>query len=248
MKISKLFHWLYAFLMFLPVFAVMVCCGYVVFNKNAKDSYYGETINQEEIVTPDTVNNSTRYLLYWDNLTNYTESPAPRIYVSNFDIENIGSISQSIYDTIMGFKDNIEGMVITAYNGNPNIQFFGEGTSTVNLTSTNWVFSFNYVGKLNNFDINNLRYVEYNRDSFLSEVFYYSLNEVYEMPVFSWAKTSFLALPITYITGLFGMASTNIVNYYLSYWLAISIVYLVFDLVIYVPLLVHRWIDKGMIE
>ena len=39
MKISKLFHWLYAFVMFLPVFFIGVRCGYVMLNKNAKDSY-----------------------------------------------------------------------------------------------------------------------------------------------------------------------------------------------------------------
>ena len=48
MKISKLFHWLYAIVMLLPIFAIGITCGYAMFNKNAFQSYYGETINDKE--------------------------------------------------------------------------------------------------------------------------------------------------------------------------------------------------------
>lgn len=34
----------------------------------------------------------------------------------------------------------------------------------------------------------------------------------------------------------------------LTYWTIISIVYLIFDVLMYVPLLVHRWIDKARVE
>lgn len=34
----------------------------------------------------------------------------------------------------------------------------------------------------------------------------------------------------------------------LSYWTCISIIWLVFDVFMYVPLLVHRWIDKAKLE
>ena len=35
MKIKKLFHWLYAILMMLPVFYILSRCLFVIFNKNA---------------------------------------------------------------------------------------------------------------------------------------------------------------------------------------------------------------------
>ena len=41
MKVSKLFHWLYALLMLLPAFFVGGRMAYTIFNKNAKDSYSG---------------------------------------------------------------------------------------------------------------------------------------------------------------------------------------------------------------
>lgn len=34
----------------------------------------------------------------------------------------------------------------------------------------------------------------------------------------------------------------------LTYWTCISIIWLIFDVLMYVPLLVHRWIDKAKIE
>lgn len=39
-----------------------------------------------------------------------------------------------------------------------------------------------------------------------------------------------------------------LVEYLLTYWTCISIIWLVFDVFMYVPLLVHRWIDKAKIE
>ena len=66
--------------------------------------------------------------------------------------------------------------------------------------------------------------------------------------LFSWAYTSFLTEPFQYIGSLFGLPLTSPLYTLMSYWLDISIIWLVFDLVMYVPQLVHRWLDKGIIE
>lgn len=50
---------------------------------------------------------------------------------------------------------------------------------------------------------------------------------------------------------VFGFGSTLIVENIitlLTYWTCISIIWLVFDVFMYVPLLVHRWIDKAKLE
>ena len=41
---------------------------------------------------------------------------------------------------------------------------------------------------------------------------------------------------------------SGIIIILLTYWTCISIIWLVFDVFMYVPLLVHRWIDKAKIE
>ena len=49
---------------------------------------------------------------------------------------------------------------------------------------------------------------------------------------------------------LFGMygPTTNVIVGALTYWTIVSIGYLIFDVFMYVPLLVHRWIDKARLE
>lgn len=82
----------------------------------------------------------------------------------------------------------------------------------------------------------------------LMDTFTTSMNELNTNALFSWASTSFLVQPFTYIGNLFGLSATSPIITLLSYWLDISLIWLVFDLIMYVPLLVHRWLDKGIIE
>lgn len=82
----------------------------------------------------------------------------------------------------------------------------------------------------------------------LDNVFIDSVNNINTIPLFSWASTSFINQPISYISSLFGVASTSPIITLLSYWLSISIIWLVFDIIMYVPLLAHRWLDKGAIK
>ena len=82
----------------------------------------------------------------------------------------------------------------------------------------------------------------------LMDTFSNALNSLNTNSLFSWAQTSFLVAPISYISDLFGLSSTSPIITLMSFWLSISIIWLVFDLIMYIPLLVHRWIDKGIIE
>jgi len=53
------------------------------------------------------------------------------------------------------------------------------------------------------------------------------------------------------IVTIFGFSNvdfTDIIKLLLTYWTCISVIWLVFDVFMYVPLLVHRWIDKAKIE
>lgn len=50
---------------------------------------------------------------------------------------------------------------------------------------------------------------------------------------------------------LFGLDTSTVctlITQLLTYWTFTSIVYLIFDVLMYVPLLVHRWIDKARLE
>lgn len=49
------------------------------------------------------------------------------------------------------------------------------------------------------------------------------------------------------VYNIFGLDFDYLVEL-LSYWTSVSIIWLIFDVIMYVPLLVHRWIDKAKIE
>lgn len=52
------------------------------------------------------------------------------------------------------------------------------------------------------------------------------------------------------VSDVFGWSAdylSKAICYLLTYWTLTSIIYLIFDIVMYVPLLVHRWIDKATI-
>lgn len=55
---------------------------------------------------------------------------------------------------------------------------------------------------------------------------------------------TYLSYNIFGIDGSFG----DYLPLLLTYWTCISIIWLVFDVFMYVPLLVHRWIDKAKLE
>lgn len=49
------------------------------------------------------------------------------------------------------------------------------------------------------------------------------------------------------IFDIFGLCNDLIIEL-LAYWTCISIIWLVFDVFMYVPLLVHKWIDRAKVE
>ena len=232
--------------MLLPFFAMGVTCGYAMFNKNAYQSYYGDTINDERIidVSVDDFVQTKTYYIQVNNVSvenSLSNSTFYCSYIKNLSTNTV--YDMTIYDRIRFFKNANTTQVYT------QILRIDDGTSIT--LSVNNLFEFTYVSTSTNGAISdylNFYEIEYIDESYLSEVFYYSVDRVKESPIFSWAYNSFLATPIVYITSLFSIPVNHLVVQLLSYWLAISVIWLVFDLIMYVPLLVHRWIDKGVLE
>lgn len=82
----------------------------------------------------------------------------------------------------------------------------------------------------------------------LIDTFTMSVNAINSESIFSWAQSSFLVVPFQSLATFFSLPTTSPIITLLSYWLTISIIWLCFDVIMYVPLLVHRWLDKGIIE
>lgn len=287
--------------MLLPVFSILAVCGYVMFNKNAKDSYSGtyeyintmklstysnsENISDEEF----TVNSVIMHKLYGSQFTgntftlaNYNLGPydfavnsciifnVDSLYVDDVlypDCKSIviGKVNYQYGISAVWLFNNIySDNLYTYYPYNSNVSYCDDLGNVVynsvqrfdisnngHFIRRNLVFnnSSNIVYYMNS--MNALSILEKNvfyTDFTLSSAFYYALDSLNTTPVFSWAKDSFVKEPFTYITGLFGVQSDSPINTMFSYWASVSICWLVFDLLMYVPLLAHRWIDKGIVE
>lgn len=249
MKISKLFHWLYAVLMLLPVFAIGVTCAYAIFNKNAYQSYGDSYV--EKNITIQTQNDSNTYYLDGQSVTWYlnnneytSQSSIYGFSDISLDLNKIFNTNDLIYNGFNFYTSSVIFMYFydtlgTQHQLNNYKNYFSTFTYTIDLNT--------YANKPTNTTYGNF-VITLLTTAPLSNVFYYSIDKVQQSPLFNWAYDSFLATPITYITGLFGMATDHVAVMFMSYWLAISIIWLVFDMVMYVPLLVHRWIDKGVLE
>ena len=104
--------------------------------------------------------------------------------------------------------------------------------------------SFNKMITLNTASVENFNtFIENVVNSFCN-----MLNMVMTNSLFGWVSNSIVYTPFSYIANVFNMSANSPIIALLSYFLVITIVYIVFDILVYIPNLFHRWIDGGSIE
>lgn len=237
--------------MLLPAFFVGGRMAYTIFNKNAKDSYSGTNVDNE-IYENKKVNNLSvgDYVYYTNNQQQQVQRVGTDLYIYCHDV----TLNNVTYN-------NANVVQFYAYPSSPNsntlylvikendITLLSRDVMTGSYSCTFYFESYNSNNVSNNY-VEGLTFykITYNSYGNLDNAFDYSMSQLNELPLFSWAKDSFIVEPFQYITGLFGVPADSPISTLLSYWCAISIIWLVFDLLMYVPLLAHRWIDKGVLE
>lgn len=244
--------------MLMPIFAIGVKCLYTTFNPNAKDSYYGETIND-----------STQTNYQPQNLSLNKEYYLTNVLLPNNDYPSMVS-SSNLFSVILLETDNPNlepflnvGSYMRFYRGtgnvgsntqysvyfSNNVNFDNSVTYGISTTYTNKLLINSYTWNISTtYEFEPFYTIEYNDYSYIDNVFYYSVVQINNEPLFSWAQSSFLSQPLLFITNFFGVPSTSPILTILCYWFSISVIWLVFDAVMYFPLLIHRWLDKGVIE
>ena len=285
MKISKLFHWLYALVMLLPIFAIGTSCLISTFNMASKEeteiTYKYET-NEVNNITDlqinklyhyDTLSLSDFYSddeeYYYDLYIYFAHFNTPTLYIDGPYLDEIlnEGILEDERNTMSMYLVKPEGVdyllcSLTYFYNNDIYVAIGDLYSD-QMTFNDVDFFIKDIDSLNTFKE---EYIEYN-DNILptastyneilsvethnvsaQDVFYNSVDKVVQSPLFNWAYDSFLVAPFSFIVNLFSMPTNSVIVELLSYWLAISIIWLVFDLIMYIPLLVHRWLDKGVLE
>lgn len=301
MKISKLFHWLYAILMLLPFAFFVPSVLYYAFNDNATmqsvevpkietisvdfnqqfsaDTYvfpsvrlgltstqYGESVSvvgtntnttREQWFYSDVLSINQNHIYYlnsyftgaeYSNMTSWvalTRSDNSRNYLT-LPVRLSGYSSCRFYNQNEGITEDYDFTIqFMIYD---LTQMFGSGNEPT-ISEFNQMFP-NYYYPYIESELMQITYDTGETEQLVSntDIVNYAWVSIWDLPLFNWCKVSFVSVPFTYITGLFGLAASNSFNYVFTYFASMSIIWLVFDVIMYVPLLVHRWLDKGIVE
>jgi len=239
MKESTIGKIIYGFLLFMPLMAITITSAYTIFNKNAYQSY----ANNKEYQFVDNVSDFIVDNYYYLNTRNFNikDTVTPKgaynykIFISQYEVLDS---SFTIVDNLNSFGlyigDNNELSI--RFFGDTEYTYYNSGTSYLNLKFKYSNNTLNY-----NFAYNNL-FLEKENES-LSNVFYYSVNQVCENSLFNWTQNTFIYTSVeTFTTAL------NINNVFfpllLSYWMILSVVYIIFDLGLMMLQIVHRKIHE----
>lgn len=223
-------------LMLAPFLAVLFKCAYVTFNKNAKDSYYGETINEAQFTAIS--NNEVEQ----NKLVRYTSTNLSTLFSQNSSItinhlDNIQLTDGTSQTEILNAnKDNIN-LLVFANNGttNPYISFRNGNDTILNLALQTRFTQFDFIPTTTQNVVSDvaslLEYVTFNKDSYLDNAFYYAIDEAMESPYFAWARTSALYTATSGLTNGMGI-TTQAIPTLIVYWLILTAIYIIIDIVV----------------
>lgn len=281
---------IYGFLLFLPLLAISITCGYAMFNKNAYQSYEGEFSNSIPHYTNTTfnvsANNNGNYNFVVQNVTLPQDTNIITIsFNSETNVYNSGNNNISGYAVLGINLDSIKNTNLDNYNNNSKSLVFstyyyenqGNGFTKIKFCFLDYEINTNvslpqnltWFEKENAFitfersdDINiygshhgyyfrsevssgikELMYytIEVTKD--LSNVFYYSVDKVEQSNLFNWAKTSMIYTGMLNFTTAMNVTNTFI-PMLLTYWLIISVIYFLYDIILLILVVLHRKIHE----
>lgn len=225
---------IYCFLLFAPLFSILTTSLYVVFNKNAKDSYYGETINEQnnEYVQINDLNVNEHYYCQ----TKLTESFNGHLFmnVTNMNLTYNGTDYTNITSQLR-FTNN-------SNNGRPYLQIVSlERFIYLDENTINFDFIYNdAIEKTGTTTYENWFYkVIYNKYSFLDNSWEYGIYKTEESNIYNWAKNTGTYTVLHNTTTLLGITNT-FTPMLMAYWLLISVIYFIFDIALILIWAVHK--------
>ena len=242
-KGKNLTHLLYGILMLLPFCSILARVIYVQSNQNAYESYYGATINEtKNVVVPYTqFKQGYTYYTQLESTTITTSLSNMTFYVTAIkDLSTDTTYDPTIYNRLRFFKNNNSTQIYT------QIMRYDGGTSVT--LSVNHLIQFEYLS-LNNTgsvaDYITFYEIQYNPDSYLDNVFDYSLssfiqeNNNYNVDFFGWFNNLFLNQSGKNLLYL------NFVNWYLNYALLVSAGYILFLLFLWFINFARKLLEGG---
>ena len=235
MKHNRFSKWIERLLVLLPLFYVAISSAYVIFNKNAKDSYYGENINESEYVNV--------------SVDDFVIGNTYEFVISNGQADTIASRLEIVVEDGQVVMNNsvITGVqyIVFYVEGGTTPYFFirqnGSNSNYTNLNIYSLDLSFVYAshsltGTIGNTFLNYFYTIEYNQYSYLNNVMTYSMSEFNKL---GFGKLDFTS----WFTNIFMNGNTNnvyvqFVNSYLNYFLMVECVY-------FIPMILYWFIHFG---
>ena len=225
---------IFGLLMIAPLFASVSQMLYVTFNKNAKDSYYSETINQSEYVNVDNLQLNKNY--YFNN-SNPTSSLLT-ITGIRITIENLSNYVGPYQTTIESNINNIKYLYFSnsgtsnAYIGFQDVTY----TTIQNVSFANSInFNFDFLGTNTNtidtFLLDRLYTLEYNKYSFLDNAFYYGVDQMTQSDLFNWTQNTAIYTGVKAMTDNLQI-QTPAIAILIVYWFILTIIYVIIDIVL----------------
>lgn len=245
LKVTNIFHWLYAGLMFAPIVSIGASVFYSSFNDN-----YGSHENIEYYKSNEVDNNGNGVI-------------SGNIY--ELDFKNKGDLEIYCSNVVLyGVRGQPMSYKIDDFSNDRYLTLFIR--SSVNT----WQVSISNYNTGNGANLNDIQHIYVVVDEHTQEQFYdlmsytdfklfkginnevkpvdlitSSYNQVWEERPFSWVKNSYVVEPFKALTSFFGVDQNNSINYFLAYWVTTTIIWLCFDVLMFVPNYIHKLIDRG---
>ena len=256
---------IYGFLMFAPLLAILTSCAYTIFNQNAKETnnieYYEYQTNEVDIDSQDPKSQIITGNVYKVNLNDsgFTTSTGTAIdikacYVKINDIMiNCNEFQEyklqafrynaqvnNILFTVLAYIDK-ESNKTTPVGGFANQNQIAqelyivpnENTDRVLLTSSH-ILS---ISDKTKFNIKNIT-----QDKAVNNI-YYAMNQIEQEPVFNWAKNNDIYTGIKEVCDTLSITNT-FYPMILTYWLIISTIYFIYDIILIIFHILHNNIHK----
>lgn len=238
---------IYGFLLFMPLLAIGVTCAYAIFNKNAYQSYSGENNTSETYIEDASQlrlnNGEYTYVRLQNNNINSNTNYDVYFICNDFEvIESSSTINEiAVKFNVQSFSTNI---ILTLYNSSSQ-QIVSLNSSTATLNFKCVITGISNITNTNSLlAVNKLFYtITDNNYRFIDNVFYYSIDKVQQSPLFNWAEDSAIYTGMTATCNALNI-TTTFIPLLMTYWLIISVIYILYDIILVILHIFHKKIHQ----
>ena len=218
---------LFSIIMLLPFIDVAVRCGYVMFNKNAYQSYSETSSMTTTEITANTqsISGNNYMINLLDSGPNYSDN----IYInsSTIDYEYIaGTTITYEVKAIRFYPNNTHLRLVDGNNLSHNYELSDEQRTYLNGQTFNW----NHGNLIENNQAVRFFMITYQNGK-LDNVFEYSISQLEESNLYNWTNQTAIYSGVSQMTTQLGI-TTNIIPIIVCYWFFITIIYIILDIVI----------------